>query len=78
MANRRIFATATLLAVCIGIASCASTNLAPIGADGKSFSAEEDERKIWQSAEQLEQRIDIQPSSCAAYKTRPLSLAYCK
>jgi len=46
------------IAVCLALASCATTNLSPLGAGGKPFQREQDEKQIWQEAEQLERRID--------------------
>jgi beta-barrel assembly-enhancing protease len=65
---------ASLAAVCLAIVSCATTNLSPFGANGRPLQREEDEIKIWQNAEQLEQRIDksgirYQDSQLEAYLT---------
>jgi len=46
------------IAACLALASCATTNLSPLGAGGKPFQREQDEKQIWQNAEQLERRID--------------------
>jgi len=46
------------ITVCLALASCATTDLSPLGAGGKPFQREQDEKEIWQNAEQLEQRID--------------------
>ena len=62
----------SLVTVCLAIASCATTDLSPFGAGGKPSQKDEDEKQVWQSAEQLEQRID---TSSARYKN-PLLDAY--
>jgi len=46
------------IAACLALASCASTDLSPLGAGGKPFQREQDEKQIWQNADQLERRID--------------------
>lgn len=46
------------IAICLALVSCATTNLSPLGAGGKASQREEDEKQLWQNAEQLEQRID--------------------
>jgi len=46
------------IALCLALASCATTNLSPVGAGGKPFQREQDEKQIWQNAEQLERSID--------------------
>src|SRR5438034_7510270 len=50
--------TTLFRSVCLALASCATTNLSPLGAGGKPFQREQDEKQIWQEAEQLERRID--------------------
>ena len=50
-----------LIAVSLAFASCATTSLPAIGAGGKPFQMEEmeeDEKRVWQSAEELEWRLD--------------------
>jgi predicted Zn-dependent protease len=46
------------IAACLALASCATTDLSPLGAGGKPFQGEQDEKQIWQNAGQLERRID--------------------
>ncbi|MGQ0577666.1 MAG: M48 family metalloprotease [Betaproteobacteria bacterium] len=53
------------LATCLALVSCATTNLAPFGAAGTAPQTEKDEEQLWQTAGQLEQRID---NSGARYK----------
>lgn len=51
-------AVVSQVAVCLALASCATTNLAPLGTGGRSFQKEQDEEQIWSNADQLEQRLD--------------------
>ena len=46
------------MAICLALVSCATTNLSPFGAGGTATEREKDEKQLWQTAEQLEQRID--------------------
>jgi len=56
-------------AVCIALASCATTNLSPIGAGAQASPTDEDEKQLWRTADQLERRID---SSEVRYKNPQL------
>jgi predicted Zn-dependent protease len=46
------------MAICLALVSCATTNLSPLGAGGTATQREKDEVQLWQTADQLEQRID--------------------
>lgn len=52
------FAGLPRVAVCLALMSCATTNLSPFGTGGTATETEKDEKQLWQTAEQLEQRID--------------------
>jgi predicted Zn-dependent protease len=54
----RPFNRSALGAVCFAVASCATTDLSPIGAGGKPVPTDEDEKQLWRNSEQLERRID--------------------
>lgn len=53
-----VLAAIPRIAICLAVMSCATTNLPPLGAEGKPAQKEADENLIWQNAGQLEQRID--------------------
>ena len=57
------------LAMCLALVSCATTNLPPFGVGGTAPQTEKDEEQLWQTAGQLEQRID---NSGARYKNPEL------
>lgn len=42
--------------IVLALASCASTNLAPIG-PGKAFKAEDDEKQLWEDSEKIERAV---------------------
>ncbi len=46
------------MAASLLLASCATTSLPSIGAEGKAFQMEEDEGELWRNAEQLERRLE--------------------
>jgi beta-barrel assembly-enhancing protease len=58
MRSYRSSRTFALVMVFLGLASCATTGLPPIGAGEKPFQMEEDERYVWRHAEQIERQIN--------------------
>lgn len=46
------------LSILVAIASCVSTNLPPIDVSGGRFEGEEDEKRIWLSAQEIERHFD--------------------
>lgn len=59
------------LAILVAIASCVSTNLPPIDVSGGTFEGEEDEKRIWLSAQEIERRFD---KSGLLYEDRELEV----
>jgi beta-barrel assembly-enhancing protease len=45
-------------AVCLALVSCATTDLPPLDTTGSTFQREDDEKRIWETADRLEQEID--------------------
>jgi len=58
MVRCRSLHTLLLLFTLATASSCAPTNLPPIGSGARAFQTEEDEKKLWQIAEQIERRIE--------------------
>lgn len=58
MLSRKSFQPLLLLFTLTAAASCAPTNLPPIGSEANSFQVEEDEKKLWQADEQFQKRLE--------------------
>lgn len=71
MGNYRPILIVLWLSSLVALASCVSTNVAPIDVSGSRFEGEEDEKRIWRSSEEIERRID---KSGLLYEDRELEV----
>jgi beta-barrel assembly-enhancing protease len=58
MVSRRSIVAPLLLSTLAAAPSCTPVNLAPIGSGAQAFQAENDEKRLWQSADQLHGRLE--------------------
>lgn len=58
MENYRCFKCLISIVILFLVVSCKTTNLPSIGSGEKPFQVEDDEKKVWQYAEQLERLLD--------------------
>ncbi|HEY2986527.1 MAG TPA: M48 family metalloprotease [Candidatus Binatia bacterium] len=55
--SRRSILALPLLAALAAVPSCTPVNLAPIGSGAQAFQAEKDEQKLWETADQIQTRL---------------------
>jgi Zn-dependent protease with chaperone function len=58
MRSQKVLVSFIFIGTLLVLSSCASTNLPPIGAKGKTFEMEEDEKDLWKRADKLENQLE--------------------